>query len=580
MIGVQARVSPDARMVLAGLLCGLLPLWMSQPIAHAKPAAAGVPIAFQLPMTGPLPRTYRVTLAIVDRKNPNWIISQFVCGKPEKVTVANGGKFTARWNGLDDNFMPMPPGTYGVKGIYMPASRWRVDGRYHSITPKFLAGASAWLPSPEDWKVPSPLRGDPVESPLGAIACTSKGMAVIQYAYLENGLNDLLVDLNKPCGYSQVISSFNSGCAAGGTAVTTDGRYVWSFNFTCSSTHLQVVRFGGPHGGGASRQWRFNPQGWVVAMACKKVMATGHTMVYVAERSKIVRPGRQVVKSKRRFTGDVVVLDGRSAKVLQTIAVDQPDGMAIHGGWLYVVHARSAGGFAVIKIKLRAGLEHGSWRLDFDLPLGMRPGSVAVDSHGRIYVSDAQANHVYQFAPNGKQLHTFGRLAEQKPGSYDPQTFMAPGDIATWRTAQGHDRLLVMDRDGSNSMSEWGADGGFIQEYLGLQTMANGGYAMDPQHPDEFYICGQGNWLERLRLHASTNSFLVDAVWPLPFMNGGWKNIGNVRTQVHLESPKLIRAHGHTYLASGLQYVIYRKQGHAWMLSAAILRRMVGGKPS
>jgi hypothetical protein len=38
----------------------------------------GVPVSYQLPATGPLPQTYRVTLAIVDEKNPAWIISQFV----------------------------------------------------------------------------------------------------------------------------------------------------------------------------------------------------------------------------------------------------------------------------------------------------------------------------------------------------------------------------------------------------------------------------------------------------------------------------------------------------------------------
>lgn len=33
--------------------------------------------------------------------------------------------------------MPVPPGTYGVKGIYMAAQPWPVDGQYHSIANTF-----------------------------------------------------------------------------------------------------------------------------------------------------------------------------------------------------------------------------------------------------------------------------------------------------------------------------------------------------------------------------------------------------------------------------------------------------------
>lgn len=39
--------------------------------ALAGEAPAGVPVSYRLPAAGPLPRTYRVTLAIVDVKNPD-----------------------------------------------------------------------------------------------------------------------------------------------------------------------------------------------------------------------------------------------------------------------------------------------------------------------------------------------------------------------------------------------------------------------------------------------------------------------------------------------------------------------------
>ena len=76
--------------------------------ALAADATIGVPIPYQLPTDGPLPRTYRVTLAITDPTNPEWIVSTFVAGQPRTVTAENRGQFTEIWDGLDENFMPMP----------------------------------------------------------------------------------------------------------------------------------------------------------------------------------------------------------------------------------------------------------------------------------------------------------------------------------------------------------------------------------------------------------------------------------------------------------------------------------------
>ena len=77
--------------------------------------------------------------------------------------------------------MPVPPGDFAVKGIYMPARQWRVDQEWHSVTPKFAGGASAWLPSPEQWQKPEPFGGDPVGSPLRDVAVGPNGVAVFYY---------------------------------------------------------------------------------------------------------------------------------------------------------------------------------------------------------------------------------------------------------------------------------------------------------------------------------------------------------------------------------------------------------------
>src|SRR4051812_1532018 len=107
----------------SSLLTVLCCLWFAAFAAAAEPTrsaspASGVAVSFQLP-PGQI-GNYLVTLAIVDAHDPDWIVSTFVAGARREVTAENQGKFTETWNGLDDNFMPVPPGEYAVKGIYMP----------------------------------------------------------------------------------------------------------------------------------------------------------------------------------------------------------------------------------------------------------------------------------------------------------------------------------------------------------------------------------------------------------------------------------------------------------------------------
>ncbi len=155
--------------------------------AAAEPQNGGVPISYTLPSDGSPSKAWRVTLAIVDPRNPDWVISQFAAGVARTVTSDNGGKFTETWNGLDDNFMPVPAGHYAVKGICMPAEKWGVDGQYHSVVPRFVGGVSDWLPAPDEaGRQGEPFHGDPVNAPIGDVAVSPEGIAVIYYSYLGN----------------------------------------------------------------------------------------------------------------------------------------------------------------------------------------------------------------------------------------------------------------------------------------------------------------------------------------------------------------------------------------------------------
>ncbi len=542
-----------------------------QPCPSAE--AAGVPVAYQLPADGPLPQTYRVTLAIVDPKNPEWIISQFAGGVARTVTRENGGKFSEIWDGLDDNFMPVPPGEYAVKGIFMPAKKWVVDGEWHSVTPRFVTGASSWMPLPEQWDKPEAFGGDPVGSPLSDVAVGPNGVAVFYYQYLENGTNNPMFDLNKPVNYEQFLRAFNSGGAGGGTATATDGETVWSF---CAEGGPKYVyradgkSFGVSHG--ANRSNGYLPDGWVTAMAAWRDDAAKKSFVYVAQRGKIVseKGARHVsfVECDTEFADKVTVHDGENGKVLAEIPVSRPRGLAVRGGVLYSLHAEG-GGFAVSTVTLASGLPQGKWRRLFAVPKTIAPADLEVDSHLRIYLSDPDANKVHQLSRDGELLRSYGRLAAQTPGSYDPLTFISPAKLATWTDSEGRDRLIVVEQGGPNRASEWSDDGKLIRGFLTLQTKANDGYAIDPQHPQDLYIAGQQGWLTRFKVDYEKHTWTVDAVWP---------HVGDDPRAPRLDKPHFIRANGREYLACSRSFNVYRHDGDRWLLSAAILRDMVNGK--
>jgi hypothetical protein len=527
-------------------------------------APTGAPIAYQLPTDGPLPRTYRVTLAIVDAKNPDWIVSQFVSGGARMVTAENGGKFTETWDGLDDNFMPVPPGTYGVKGIVMSARQWPVDQDWHTITPRFAGGASSWMPPVDDWQKPEPFGGDPVGSPFADVAVGPNGVAVFYYQYLENGLNNPMFDLKKPLGYEQFLRAFNSGGAGGGSSVATDGETVWAFSTDGGPKY--VYRADGKSFGkaeGANRPNSYPPEGWVTAMAAWR--DGEKPFVAVAQRGKIVseKGARHVryLESPTEAVDKITVHDGENGKVLAELPLPRPRGLAVQGSALYALHAEGTG-FAVSAAKINGGLP-GAWQRVFAVPASITPADLEVDSHGRFYLSDSAANKVFQLDRAGKVLRSYGRLAAQKPGAFDRETFISPAKLATWTDPEGNDRLIVVEQGGPNRATEWSADGKLVREFLTLQTHANDGYGFDPEHPEHVYLPGQQGWLTRFRVDYATREWTIDAVWP---------GLENEPRAGELDRLKFIRLNDRIYLAGRRSYNVFRLEADRIVPSAAILR--------
>jgi hypothetical protein len=522
----------------------------------------GVPVTYELP--GKPGETYLVTLAIVEAKHPNWIVSNFVSGAPRTITVENQGRFTEKWDGLDENFMPVPAGTYGVKGIYSPAVQWPAGGAWHAITPKFIGGISAWMPTSDAPDTKLPFGGDPVGSPLADVAVGPNGVAVFYYIYLENGTNAPMIDLKKPVGYDQFIKAFGSGGAAGGGSVATDGQTVWAFENGGFVYRTDGKAFG--HRGDYHRQG-YMADGAVTAMAVWRDPASARSYVYVAQGGKYSqttdkRGHVHNVASKTEFVDKITVHDGANGNVLATLTLTRPQGLAVSGSKLYALHGDGEG-WAISAVDLNGGVPQNNWQRVFAVPANIKPADMEADSHGRFYLSDRPANKVYQLDASGKMIRTIGRLDQQAPGKYDPLTLMSPAKLATWRDDAGKDRLLIVEMAGPNRVSEWSTDdGSLLREFPTYQTRANDGYAVDEEHPEDLYIEGQDHWLNRFKINYATHAITIDAVWP----------IADDPRLAHIEKPRVVRVNGRTYLACEKSHNVYRLDGDRWVLSAGIVQ--------
>ncbi|MGE9290163.1 MAG: hypothetical protein ACQKBT_04180, partial [Puniceicoccales bacterium] len=555
------------------LICFLLLCASCYTLVASEP---GVTVNYQLPVSGPLPKTYLVTLAITDPDNPDWIISTFVSGQPRTVTEDNQGHFSDIWDGLDENYMPVPPGTYGVKGIYSEAHFWPVDDEWHSITPKYTGGISGWLPDPENpqhWQSPIPFGGDPVNQPLVDIDVGDNGVAVFYYKYLENGLNNPMIDLNQPVNDEQFLRAFNSGGAAGGFSVTTDGETVWATGEEGGPRFLYRADqkpFGKDQG--AHRKRVTVSEGKVTSIDSWTDPSTGKSYLYASLRGKweIAQDPRHKYGKYEESTKDrinqITTYDGSDGAVLNQVAIENPQKVVSTGESLYVLHQENTR-WQVSRIAVKDGLPFGSWATVFAVPPELTPEDLELDSTGRFYLSDPNANKVFQLSETGEILRSFGRLAEQNPGTYDPLTLMSPQKLATWQDHTGKDRLIIIEADGPNRASEWDVDTGeLIREFPTYQTKANSGYAIDPEHPTHFYIPGQNDWITRYLFDYKNHEWTIDAVWPgVP--SGQRKG---------MEKPVAIRANNGTlYLASERHLLVYRlsDDGKRWIKSAGIVSR-------
>ena len=561
--------------LLGALGIALSLLTFSSSSAQLAPSPIGVQVHFQLPTDGVLPRTYRVTLAAVDPKEPTWIISTFAAGLVCTVTSENHGRFEAVWDGLDDNAMPVPPGTYALKGIYMPARIWPIDGLSHSIVPKLAAMAASWGQSPAQDALPSKMDGDPVGEPLADVDVAANGIGSVYFSYLENGSNYFLTDFNRPIGYNQIITGYSSGVFAGGGSTCTDGHTIWSFS-TDGGPKFIGRADGRPFGSqNANRHGVYLPEGWVTALAAWPNPQTGRTVVFAAERGEIISSkSGDYFESASEPINEVVALDGEDAHLLATWKTGPPLALAARADRLFVLESTTHGS-AVLSLPLTPGWAQARLSPLFSVPPFIHPFDLEADHRGRIYLSDSAANHVYQLDSQGRLLRTYGRLNAPIEGRYDPNSFMSPRKLACWTDATGQDRLLVVENSGPNRLSEWSGDhGNLLRQWVTPQTKSNDGYAVDPRHPDRIYLPGHEGSLVRWRVNYTTGQWTPEAVWShLVDPNDSPSGLFGGHLLQGLASPRLIYHANNAYLVFNRGYAVFRLEGERFRPCAAILHQ-------
>jgi hypothetical protein len=565
----------------------LLTALLLAPLAALHAAeVAPVTVSYQLPADGPLPKTYRVTLAITAPDDPDWIVSTFVAGEPRTVTAENQGKFTETWDGLDENFMPVPPGEYGVKGIYMPSEIWAPDGKPHTLRARYLGGPNALMPKPGRREQGPFITGDQCAPGMGDVAVGPDGVAVFYWRYLENAQNAYRVDLNLPLGPEQLLGGFGSGGTAGGDYTTTDGETIW-----CASQFDELAHLDGKKGlymfspflyradqkpFGGDNQIRRNvtlTAGLVTGLAAWRPKTPGPALLFVAERGKMKVVDKWYsndiyAESPTERINLLRALNGDTAAELSRLPVSEPTALVVANDRLYLMEKRD-GGWTVRHAAAPADgkLDAVTWSAAIPLA-GLRdPRDLAVDSQGRYYVADPALNQILRFAADGKLERKLGRLDRQPEGGYDPDSFMEPIRVVCWRNKDGAERLLVAESGGPSRVTEWTTDGKLLRDWGYSLSGGNGGFAVDPESPKHLYLLGANNTFLRYRMDYGSGAWTLEKVWHDIDITG-------------LTYPEIINHAGRKYLAFkrlGQGVNLWRFAGDRLLASAGVIRENAPG---
>lgn len=425
----------------AGNLKLPVPSWLKSSAAEA--AQGPVEIKYNLP------KASRVTLAIDDATGKR--VRNLVPAAPRQA-----GPNTEKWDGLDDDGKPVPPGNYAYKAIYH-------DGIHASWTMSFAS------PGNPTWGTSDGRGGFYGDHTAPQAAAAGGDYIALACPMGEAGQHLIGTNLTgqRLWGLANRVA-FDGGRIS----LATDGKTLWVASEGKESIIYRVEAATGKYApwdieatdasGGKYKQLELKVSGLPGIGAMPKLGANMSAIAY--------RDGVLAIALAR--DNEVKLLDGETGKILDELTIPEPTAVVLDANKKPIVLSRG-------RLRRLNGQGGSSSFSDLTYPDGY---GLAIDATGNIYVSVRGADqNVKVISPDGKLIREIGKRGGRPVmGVYDPTAMRAPAGIAI----DAKNRLWVTEETmNPKRTSLWDVKTGvLIKDFPGTTTYAGAG-SINPYDP-------------------------------------------------------------------------------------------------
>jgi len=371
--------------------------------------------------------------------------------------AVKAGATSLAWDATNDFGLPVSPGDYTVRGVFFtqpPKANYVMKVGISGEPPYPLAdGTGGW--------------GGNLYPPTD-ICSNGKDMIAV-FGCVEDNLN---TGVQRMDATGKVIGRYH-------TFFPWDGR--WAGAMDASHFYMAVTTNAGidPIRCVIAKYDINNPKGTILA----DLPMQKHPAPDGRWKGRFLRDVRGLAVAGDRIYATIpldnklFVVDTNSGKILNTIDLPAPRGVASHGSDVYAISSNrllklNPDGSTAATV-IASGLED--------------PSNVAIDSAGRFYISDrGDAQQVKVFSPNGQQVATIGKTGGRpRNGLFDPAGMLDPRGLCIgtdgnlWVTEANEDFQRV---------SVWSlTDGKLVREFFNTRISSGQG-KLSPDHSQMLFI--------------------------------------------------------------------------------------------